>query len=150
MNELEKLEAFKAKGWIYNPETGEIFSNTGKLINCTNKEGYIHCSTRINGETIRVQSHRLGFYLHYGIIPDMIDHINGIRNDNSITNLRSVTNQENQFNTKSKGYYWCKENKKYRAKIKFNKQIHLGYFDTEEEARQAYLDAKLIYHIIEH
>ena len=30
------------------------------------------------------------------------------------------------------------------------KPLHLGYFKTEEDAKQAYQDAKLIHHIIEH
>jgi len=40
--------------------------------------------------------------------------------------------------------------KKYMASIKFNyKNIYLGLYNTEEEARQAYLDAKKVYHIID-
>ena len=36
---------------------------------------------------------------------------------------------------------------RYEAQIKVNnKSIHLGSFDKEEDARQAYLDAKKIYH----
>ena len=30
--------------------------------------------------------------------PNMIDHINGIKDDNSISNLRSCTNQQNSLN----------------------------------------------------
>ena len=79
-----------------------------------------------------------------------IDHINGITTDNHIANLRNVTNQQNCFNrTKAKGYYWDKRKKKWRAKIHLNgKNIHLGYFDLEEDARNAYLEAKDIYHDI--
>jgi hypothetical protein len=47
-----------------------------------------------------------------------------------------------------KGYSFHKAKKKYRAQIKVGrKQINLGYFNTPEEASQAYQQAKLIYHI---
>jgi hypothetical protein len=79
-----------------------------------------------------------------------LDHINGIRNDNRIENLRSVTRQQNQWNrTTAKGYYWDKVKNKWRAELKLNrKKIYLGMFNTEEEARNAYLAAKQIYHVI--
>ena len=77
-----------------------------------------------------------------------IDHINGNKLCNHVDNLRIVTNQQNQHNqTKAKGYSWHKRDKKWTAQIKQNnKQIHLGCFDTEEDARQAYLQAKLKFH----
>jgi hypothetical protein len=79
-------------------------------------------------------------------IPDHIDR-NPLNND--VNNLRVVTNQENQFNTNARGYYWNKAKGKYKAQIKINgKNIHLGYFDDETDASKAYQDAKLIHHII--
>ena len=82
---------------------------------------------------------------------DEIDHINGVRDDNQIENLRVVTSQENNFNnTKARGYYWNKRDKKWTAQIAVNrKKKFLGYFDKEEEAHQAYLKAKEKLHIIE-
>jgi hypothetical protein len=79
-----------------------------------------------------------------------IDHINGIRTDNRVENLRQVTNHQNQWNrTKAKGYTWHKPTKKWKAQIQLNgKPIHLGLYDTEEEARNAYLRAKEIHHVI--
>ena len=67
--------------------------------------------------------------------------------NNNLENLRIVNNQQNCFNRKSKGFYFDKRKNKYQAKICINQnQIHLGMFDTEEEAQQAYLNAKQIYH----
>lgn len=59
--------------------------------------------------------------------------------------------KQNKWNSKnSKGYHWHKPNKKYVAQIRLNGElIHLGYFYTAEEARNAYLKAKKIYHKIE-
>lgn len=79
-----------------------------------------------------------------------VDHINGNKLDNRKENLRLVTNQENQWNqTKAKGYHWHPTAKKWLAQIGLNKQIiDLGLFDEEEDARNAYLEAKKKYHII--
>jgi len=79
-----------------------------------------------------------------------VDHINHNRLDNRKSNLRIVTRQQNHFNrSKVKGYIWNKSSKKWQAYIVINrKKIHLGYFDTEEEARNAYLLAKEKYHKI--
>jgi hypothetical protein len=77
-----------------------------------------------------------------------IDHIDNNGLNNNIENLRIVnSSQNNQNKLTTKGYWWCKTNKKYRAKITINnKKIYLGYHDTEEQAREAYLNAKPKYH----
>lgn len=79
-----------------------------------------------------------------------VDHRDGNKLNNAIENLRQVSDHENSFNRPTtKGYSWRKDLKKWQARIVLNKKhIHLGYFDTEEEAHQAYLAAKLIYHVI--
>jgi hypothetical protein len=79
-----------------------------------------------------------------------VDHIDGNKQNNKLDNLRMVTNQKNSFNrTTVKGYFWNKTSKKWQARIQLNrKKKNLGYFDTEAEAREAYLTAKKIYHII--
>jgi hypothetical protein len=80
----------------------------------------------------------------------IIDHIDGNTQNNNISNLRNVTHQENCFNRDAKGYYFDKRYEKYKAEIELNgKKIHLGYFVKEEEAHQAYLNAKAIYHLID-
>ena len=77
-----------------------------------------------------------------------LDHINGIRDDNRIENLRDCTQQQNTFNTKSrpnstskyKGVHWKKDIKKWSAQYTLNsKNYHIGCFDTELEAAQAYI-----------
>jgi hypothetical protein len=59
-------------------------------------EGYLYIS--INGSTYG--AHRLAWIYEYGSIPEglVIDHINGKRHDNKITNLRAVTQSENAKN----------------------------------------------------
>lgn len=84
------------------------------------------------------------------IAPGMFtDHINGVRTDCSRSNLREVTHQQNNTNRRAKGYYWHKASSKWMARIKVNSiHIYLGTFDSEAEARAAYLAAKEKYHKI--
>ena len=72
-----------------------------------------------------------------------IDHINGNKTDNRIENLRKATVSQNQYNKISEGFYFEKRMNKYRPVIITEHRKHsLGYFDTEEQAREAYLRAK--------
>ena len=80
----------------------------------------------------------------------VINHQDIDKSNNVVSNLRIVTNQQNLFNTNAKGYCWNKQRNKWQSSIRGDgKQIHLGLFENEEDAKQAYEDAKLIYHIIE-
>lgn len=98
--------------------------------------------------------HRIIAYLFIGLdIEDkkkIIDHIDGNKLNNNLENLRIVTNQQNNFNRPTaKGIWYDKTRNKFKPHLELNgKSIYLGRFDTEEEARQAYLDAKKIYHVI--
>jgi hypothetical protein len=80
----------------------------------------------------------------------VVDHINGDILDNQLSNIRIITQQENHFNrTTAKGFSFNKLKNKFTAYICVNgKTKHLGSFKNEEEAKQAYLNAKKIYHII--
>ena len=62
-------------------------------------------------------------------------------------NCRWASWKDQMQNRRFKGYYWDEATQKWKAKISCNyKVIHLGSFDTPEEARQAYLEAKKKYH----
>lgn len=96
-------------------------------------------------------------YMHREILglkrgdPRQADHIDHTTLDNQRLNLRTVTAQQNGWNTKnSKGYYWHRRDKRFYPKIKLNgKDIYLGSFPTAGEARNAYLEAKKKYHKLE-
>ena len=63
------------------------------------------------------------------------------------SNCRWATKQKQNQNRRAKGYYWIERSQKWQAKIKTNKKsISLGHFDYEEDAQQAYLEAKKKYH----
>jgi hypothetical protein len=150
MTELEKCELAKAKGYTYCPVSGEIKGVYGKVIR-KKINGRIVCQLYVDKKQYSVKSYRLAWYLHYGHLPiNFIDHIDGNPSNNKIENLRDVTAQQNQWNqTKAKGYCWDKSAKKFQAQISINREVKfLGYFNTEQEARNAYLKAKEIYHII--
>jgi hypothetical protein len=92
-------------------------------------------------------------YMHAllnGTPPGLVtDHIDDNSLNNRLSNLRSVTIQENLFNQpRAKGYIKLGENR-FRACIMLNqKYIHIGIFKTAIEARAAYIKAKLELHII--
>mgnify|MGYP000135495521 FL=1 len=78
-----------------------------------------------------------------------IDHIDRNPLNNNINNLRVVSMQQNTFNRDCKGYYWIKNENKWKAQICIDgEQKYLGRFNLEEDAKNAYLDAKKLYHII--
>jgi hypothetical protein len=100
------------------------------------------CRTLLLHRLIRLQDDILN--------PLHIDHINCNPLDNRRANLRLVTRQENLMNmTRVKGYCWHKAKRKWQARLMVDgKPIHLGYFDSEQTARAAYLEAKAIHHQI--
>ena len=84
---------------------------------------------------------------------DQVDHINLIRSDNRWCNLREATQSENARNTRARHNNTSgvkgvnKYRDKWHAKISFNgRRIHLGYFDTPEEAHAVYCRAAAKYH----
>lgn len=134
----------------YNPETG-IFTrikangtaHIGDVAGTINKSGYIYIS--LNNKDYR--AHRLIWLYLYGELPkSSIDHINCIRHDNRILNLRLCNNSENGFNSKlqSKNKFGLKGikqiGKRFCARVTHNyKSIHLGMFSTPEEASKVYI-----------
>jgi len=123
------------------------------------KKNYRKLQFRIDKKKYMMLLHRVIYYVHnqdWNIYDnsqdnciDHIHHTTGEILDNSISNLRVVTQQQNTFNKNGKGYFWDKQNQKWQAQIRINgRAIYLGYFKIESDARDAYLAGKAIYHII--
>ena len=94
----------------------------------------------------RYPEHRLAwFYVHGEMPKHEIDHINQIRDDNRISNLRQVTRSENQRNKTRKdsrvdeiGIWWCRRRKRYIAEISLNgKKVYQKSFTDIDEAISA-------------
>jgi hypothetical protein len=148
MTRLEKCIKAKEMGYVYDPETGIVYGTKGTPLN-TNNNGYVEIAGSYPNNRLRLMAHTFGFWWVHGTTPSHIDHIDQNRKNNKISNLRQVTNQQNAFNTPAKGYNWDPVNNKWRARIMLNKKsICLGRYNTEEEARNAYLEGKKVYHII--
>lgn len=152
-----------AKLFTYDRETGVLYwrrrinGNIPKTLEAgtqgaSNPAGYRKVG--IKGKFYQV--HRIIMMLCFGYIPENaeIDHINHVRDDNRLANLRFVTRSENRKNqsVSSKntsgvtGVYFSKAKKKYIAQIKVNrKRIYLGAFKTLEEAAAARAEANLKY-----
>ena len=106
----------------------------------------------------RYQAHRLAWLYVHGEWPEhFIDHINGIRSDNRLANLRDVSRQTNQQNMRKApgakqmplGVYFHHRKllRRYSASIRIDGRTkHLGYFDDPEVAHDAYLQAKRRHH----
>lgn len=143
----------------YDKETGKFMWKVrvnskvpaGKIAGTPQSNGYIFITTR--GK--KLLAHRLAWFFENGEFPNgPIDHINGIRTDNRIINLRSVTTSQNLHNQKKPrknnpylGVSIIKGTNYWQAHIAANgKQKNLGRFKTPEEARNAYIEAKKIWH----
>ena len=100
------------------------------------------------------ESTTLVWFLHRQEWPVEVDHINGIRTDNRIENLREVTRRENMRNKRVSvanssgitGVGWSSAKQKWRACIKVDgKFIHLGYFEEKRAAIAAREEANRKY-----
>lgn len=149
----------------YEPETGKLFwldnedmpNNwrarfSGKeALNSTGDRGYKR------GDILYrpFLAHRVAWALFYGEWPsDQIDHINGVRDDNRIANLRDVPHGENCKNKgrSSKntsgvtGVHWDSQQEKWMARIRVNyKYNYLGRFDCIGQAIKARREAEALY-----
>lgn len=95
-------------------------------------------------------AHRLIWLWHHGEFPSFLDHINGVKSDSRVENLRPATKEENgrnrgaQTNNTSgyKGVSFKKDKGKFRSEIKISgRRIHLGYFTDPATAHAAYAEA---------
>lgn len=140
----------------YDPKTGVfIWSKSGHRISIGSIAGGAapsgHIKITYKGKSYF--AHRLAWFMTFGHWPKgCIDHINGNPSDNRISNLRDVDQCINKQNTiqaysnnKSGllGASFRPKVGKWRAQIMIDKKVkHLGFFETAEDAHNAYIAAK--------
>jgi hypothetical protein len=145
---------------IYDPETGHFTwkvqrsgkTKAGMRAGTKNRLGYINLRIDYRG----FGAHRVAWAMQYGVWPNGdIDHINGIRDDNRIVNLRDVSrgsnlqNQRRAHRDSKSGILGVKANKcgTFSAMITSQYKLHsLGTFNTAAEASAAYQSAKRLLH----
>ena len=144
-NQLQQALVYDATTGVFTRATRS--SNriaVGDIAGSRDAKGYI-CIC-VGGKTYK--AHRLAWLYVHGRWPQFeIDHINGIKCDNRIENLRDVDKSTNQQNRRAtKGY--SRDGSRWKAQIRAgNKWHHLGCFATEGEAHTAYLQAKQSFHV---
>lgn len=144
----------------YDPDSGVfMWRKTGKghrknlIAGSLCRDGYV----TIYVDDTSFLAHRLAWLYTNGEWPSIeIDHVNNVRSDNRISNLRLATRSENLQNqrkahadsaSKILGVYWHKQKKKWHSVITINKKSKwLGYFDSQEDAINAYQNAKKMMH----
>lgn len=145
--------------FIFDEKTGNLLNKftrnnrakAGDVSGYVNDSGYV--VVRIDGK--RFRAHRVIWEMHHGEIPNgyEIDHINRVRGDNKLENLRLVTSHENNLNLSKRksisgvtGVVFNKKDGKWQAQIGFNgKHVYLGQFLNKSDAIKARNEAEIKY-----
>ena len=137
----------------YDAETGVIaWRHNGRRAGWQHRWGYRN--VRVDG--VSYAEHRLAWFYVHGWWPAAdLDHINRVRDDNRLANLRPATRSENCQNQPIRstnrsgvtGVYYHSCARKWVASINIDKkQRHLGVFDTAEQAAAARKSAEQQYY----
>lgn len=151
-NRLKELLNYDVVAGIFIWKESKGAAKKGAVAGSISGQGYVNI--KLDGLIFR--AHRLAWLWVYGVFPSgPLDHINGNRSDNRISNLRVATLSENQHNqgmrsdNKSgiKGVSWDDKSKFWRAQIKKNGHlIRIGSFRDLNEARIAMEKARIELH----
>lgn len=125
----------------------------GQIAGTRHSEGYVQINT---GGKILL-AHRLAWFIVHGRLPEpMVDHRNGVRNDNRIDNLREADHSMNGQNQRSAqkgnksgvlGVHQRKDTGKWYANIaRRGESMSFGPFDSKNKAARAYANAKRWFH----
>jgi len=146
----------------YDPETGRLTHKArrkavklGRQVGCPDNYGYLVASVTTHGKKRTYKVHRLIWLYVYGTWPEgVIDHINGDRSDNRLSNLRDVSPQRNSQNSLAgrgvsqyRGVCFNKTKNLWQTSIHIDgRQKFVGYYRSEYDAHLAYVEAKRKHH----
>jgi hypothetical protein len=151
MTQDETLRLFEYRDGRLRHRTASRGRKIGDPIGSINGTGYRRVG--IGGKYYT--EHALVYLMHHGCIPAEIDHINGIRDDNRIENLRAVTRSQNQYNkgkcrnntSGHRGVSWHAKTKKWAVRISLNnRNKSMGYYNDPELAAFIAEEARLKYY----
>lgn len=145
MEIIDKIKGAINKGFTCDVDRGIVYGSRGFEIKRRDRSGYIVISYISDaGKRINLPAHHLIYYAKYQKAAKLIDHINEIKYDNRIVNLREATKQLNSLNiSSSKGYYFHKQSGKWNAQITIDgKHKSLGLYENEYDAKIAYVTYK--------
>jgi hypothetical protein len=133
-------------GQLYWTDLGPIKVRR-KLAGSINEKGY----KKIEYGGKKYGAHQIVFAMHHGYIPHFVDHINGIKSDNRIENLRAATRCQNGYNRAGfgdcKNVSYRKDSKKWRVLLRVNgKTKFFGSYEDKELAELVAYEAREKYH----
>lgn len=140
-DELKSLVSYDHITGEFKKLNDSTYFKSGHVYTGCIADGYVRI--RLKGKLY--SGHRLAWLYVYGFMPDRIDHIDGNRLNNAISNLRACNARQNALNADVRSSNRCgvkgvtkTYNGKFTARVTVNyKQVHIGTFNTVSEAVNA-------------
>ena len=133
----------------FDYKNGKLYRKNGNVAGTILKNGYGLVS--VDGK--KIGTHRVIYAMHYGFMPEIVDHIDGNPSNNNIFNLRAANKSQNSMNQKLsikntsgyKGVSWNGHNWKVCI-YKNRKKITIGTYKDKEIANIVAISARNMYH----
>ena len=151
----EELLNYDANTGVFTRKVYRGGQPIGSIADNKHHSGYKNLYISVNGKGKSIASHRMAWFITYGEMPNIIDHIDMDKSNNKLSNLRECNHSQNNMNrinqknntSSRKGVHWHKRNKCWMAVIKINgKQSYLGSTKSFEEACTLRDNAEIKHH----
>lgn len=148
---FNKAFEYKAGELYWKINTNKSKNLVGKKAGCKSSGQYGVVNLDGNAYSI----HKVIFCMHHGWMPEVVDHINLVRDDHRLENLRAATHVTNNYNKTVqsnnklglKNISYHSKNKKYWVQLTQNrKKIYSQMFDDLELAELVAIMAREKFH----